>query len=89
MGSLSSRPKAPPPPKTVVYTIPAPVYPSYPPPPAAPENPAPGGGENPAQPSGAAGLLERRRGVFSTVLTGFRGLLGDTVSGQRKTLLGE
>lgn len=34
-------------------------------------------------------LLERRRGGFSTVLTSFRGLLNDTVSGARKTLLGE
>lgn len=34
-------------------------------------------------------LLERRRGAFSTVLTSFRGLLNGTVSGARKTLLGE
>lgn len=34
-------------------------------------------------------LLERRRGRLGTVLTSFRGLLNDTVSGARKTLLGE
>lgn len=36
-------------------------------------------------------LLERSRGVLSTVVTGFRGLLSDTNSNtpQRKTLLGE
>ena len=35
-------------------------------------------------------LLQRSRGVFSTVLTGFRGLLGDSIlAAPRKTLLGE
>lgn len=36
-------------------------------------------------------LLERSRGVLSTVVTGFRGLLSDTNNNvpQRKTLLGE
>lgn len=36
-------------------------------------------------------LLERSRGVLSTVVTGFRGLLsdGNNTTPQRKTLLGE
>lgn len=35
-------------------------------------------------------LLSRSRGKISTVLTGFRGVLSDTVNGgDRKTLLGE
>lgn len=35
-------------------------------------------------------LLSRSRGTFSTILTGFRGLLSQTVSpAPRKTLLGE
>lgn len=37
-----------------------------------------------------AGLLSRSRGVLSTVLTGFRGVLSDSGNKpQRKTLLGE
>lgn len=38
----------------------------------------------------SAGLLNRSRGVLSTVLTGFRGVLSDgDRTRQRKTLLGE
>lgn len=40
----------------------------------------------------ATGLLDRSRGVFGTVLTGFRGVLADKAQStqkQRKTLLGE
>lgn len=37
----------------------------------------------------SAGLLDRRRGVLGTVLTGFRGLLNQGVTAARKTLLGE
>lgn len=36
-----------------------------------------------------AGLLDRRRGVLSTVVTGFRGLLTPQTAAPRKTLLGE
>jgi hypothetical protein len=34
-------------------------------------------------------LLERNRGAYGTVLTGFRGLLGQNTATARKTLLGE
>ena len=49
---------------------------------------------NAADSSTAAGLqtknlLDRSRGVLSTVLTGFRGVLNDTTTPQRKSLLGE
>ena len=36
-----------------------------------------------------AGLLDRRRGVLGTVLTGVRGLLNQGATAARKTLLGE
>jgi hypothetical protein len=38
----------------------------------------------------AAGLLDRSRGILSTVMTGFRGILDDSIApSARKTLLGE
>jgi hypothetical protein len=36
-----------------------------------------------------AGLLDRRRGILGTVLTGFRGILAQGAGAARKTLLGE
>ncbi len=87
MGSLASHPKVPSQPQYVpVYYTPAP-------------NPAP----TPTMPTGQseepsgeeittrrnANLLERSRGVLSTVLTGFRGVLSQTNTQPRKTLLGE
>lgn len=94
MGSLASRPKAP----SVARTVYMPVYtPAAP----APVNPLPTGQvdapvntsaateEDQASSRRAASLLERRRGVLSTVLTGFRGILSQTATEPRKTLLGE
>lgn len=92
MGSLASRPKTP-----AVQTVYMPVYT---PPPSTPPSSAPpvsGPEDAPATPSAeeqvaarrSASLLDRRRGVLSTVLTGFRGLLNQTAATPRKTLLGE
>lgn len=86
MGSLASRPKVP----SVQYV---PVY--YPP--STPATPLPTGQDNAAaEPDNEetaarrnAGLLERSRGVLSTVMTGFRGVLSQTNTQPRKTLLGE
>jgi hypothetical protein len=92
MGSLASRPNVP-----AVQTVYMPVYTPSPSSPAAilptgQENTAAdapsASGENAAA-QRTASLLERRRGVLSTVLTGFRGLLNQTVTPQRKSLLGE
>ncbi len=93
MGSLTSRPKVPAAPKTVfvpVASSPAPT--SSPsvnsvalPPSTPPDTPQ----EQTAESPHSTSLLERRRGVLSTVLTGFRGILTQTSAPQRKTLLGE
>lgn len=55
-----------------------------------------GSNENAAQTGGEApkevrenNLLRRSRGRLSTVVTGFKGILSDTTSRQRKSLLGE
>ena len=89
MGSLTSRPKAPPrpaPPTSYVMTVPS--YSPPPPPAPAPEkSPDPAAAEKSKAVS--AGLLERRRGILSTVLTGFRGVLDPRPAAARKTLLGE
>ncbi|MBI2234342.1 MAG: hypothetical protein HYU57_05035 [Micavibrio aeruginosavorus] len=90
MGSLASRPKVP-----AVQTVYMPVYtpppPSSAPPETGPEDSAaapPAGDQAAARRSES--LLDRRRGVLSTVLTGFRGLLNQTTAATpRKTLLGE
>lgn len=99
MGSITSKPSAPPAQQPVVisYNYPAPVAPApvtaVPAPPPAPATPAPandsGASEQAKGEARAAGLLDRRRGVLGTVLTGFRGLLNQGVSNARKTLLGE
>jgi hypothetical protein len=85
MGSLASRPKAPSAPQ-VVY-IPQPVYTSAPPP-AGSNTPAPTPKENAAQ-ARTQNLLQRNRGIFGTVLTGFRGFLNQSQNNTRKSLLGE
>jgi len=93
MGSLASRPKVPdvqpvqyvyvPTPSATITTITKPA-----------ETPPGGGTTTPTDEEAQAharnaNLLERRRGRLGTVLTSFRGLLNDTMSGARKTLLGE
>ncbi len=106
MGSFSSRPDIPQQPAPVKYVyVQTPVYTPAPSPssPSA-QTPPPassGGTANPAAPAEptddevqerarGASLLDRRRGRLSTILTGFRGLLTDTIDAlPRKTLLGE
>lgn len=91
MGSLASRPKVPAPKPLPVYM--APPLPPMPAPvvntPTPPSAVTPSDEERQAEARSMA-LLDRRRGAFSTVLTGFRGLLNTSnSSAQRKTLLGE
>ena len=105
MGSITSTPRLPVvQPQPVYIQAPAPVTAPVYTPPSSITAPASGGASGgtasatpadiaaAATPQGArsAGLLERSRGIFSTVLTGFRGLLNDTPgAAPRKTLLGE
>ena len=89
MGSIASHPKIP----AAAQTVYVPVY--------TPAATATTAATQAEQPSGNApdtstaanvqnsNLLERSRGVLSTVLTGFRGILSETNTPQRKTLLGE
>ena len=98
MGSLTSRPKIPAAPKPVVISVPAPA--ATPSPAAVTNISTPAGNSVPDAPEPTdeqvqeearkSNLLSRSRGAFSTVLTGFRGILSDSngTSG-RKTLLGE
>ncbi|QQG36025.1 MAG: hypothetical protein HYS17_11080 [Micavibrio aeruginosavorus] len=93
MGSLSSRPKAPDAaPIQYVYmpatTATAPSVSTSSAASVPSTAPTPGDEDVKAQ-ARASNLLERRRGRLGTVLTSFRGLLGDSLSGARKTLLGE
>ena len=87
MGSLASRPSIP-----AVQAVYTPVYmpstPSTPEPmPAVPVAPTE---DDQASTRRTASLLERNRGVFSTVLTSFRGILSQNKTpSPRKTLLGE
>jgi len=97
MGSITSKPSAPAAQQPVVisYNYPAPVAAPVTSAPVTPTTPTPandtGGGtsEEAKGEARAAGLLDRRRGVLGTVLTGFRGLLNQGVNTARKTLLGE
>lgn len=100
MGSITSKPSAPAAQQPVVisYNYPAPVTAPVATSPVAQTpvtTPAPAndGGtpvsEDAKGEARAAGLLDRRRGVLGTVLTGFRGLLNQGVNTARKTLLGE
>jgi hypothetical protein len=87
MGSLFSSPKPAP-----VY-IPQPVYVPTPAP-ATPvtTTPAPAEDEDTktsAEKARSAGLLERSRGILSTVLTGFDGILTKSTVPHGKSLLGE
>lgn len=100
MGSLASKPKAPAVrQQPVIITVPsvastptvtqsASVPPSSS---AAPSRDAPEQSEETLQAQArGAGLLSRKRGSLSTILTGFRGILSDSgTTSQRKTLLGE
>jgi hypothetical protein len=86
MGSLFSSPKPAP-----VY-IPQPVYvpaPAPVTPPAAATPPPADGEKTPAEKARSAGLLERSRGILSTVLTGFDGILTKSTVARGKSLLGE
>lgn len=90
MGSLASRPKVPDvQPVQYVYVPPASsVTTSTPKSSNTPITETPSDSDVQAS-ARTSNLLERRRGRLGTVLTSFRGLLNDTVSGARKTLLGE
>jgi hypothetical protein len=58
--------------------------------PSEPSTPATPTPEQQADDARRKGLLERDRGRFGTIQTGFKGLLGlADMFGQRKTLLGE
>jgi hypothetical protein len=88
MGSLASHPKVP------AQTQYVPVYYTALTTPSVPTGQTDTGNE--AVPNNEetaarrnANLLERSRGVLSTVLTGFRGVLSQTSTQPRKTLLGE
>ncbi len=92
MGSLASRPKVPDAQPVQYVYVPASTYTA----PASTSDTSGGTTTPPAATDAevqasarSANLLERRRGRLGTVLTSFRGLLNDTVSGARKTLLGE
>lgn len=86
MGSIASRPKAPAQ-QQIVYYVPQPAPPS-----SSGESPNPAATPTPEQlaaESRAQNLLQRSRGIFGTVLTGFRGFLGTSQNSTRKSLLGE
>ena len=87
MGSLASRPKTPAVQPVQYVYMPASSYSSS----SAAATPASAAPSDDNVQTGARNqnLLERRRGRLGTVLTGFRGLLNDTMGGARKTLLGE
>lgn len=94
MGSLASRPKAPETPSVQYVYVPSlpaasSVTASASPGTLAPAPSAVPDDDDIKADARASNLLERRRGRLSTVLTSFRGLLGDGLSGARKTLLGE
>ncbi len=103
MGSITSRPKAPSVPQPQIIYVPAAAPVSAPPPVATTgssatqtETDTPAGGtDTPTPEEEQAGqrvesLLQRRRGRFGTILTGFRGILSPSdAMPQRKTLLGE
>lgn len=100
MGSIASHPKVP----SAASTVYVPVYSPAPATTTATTSTTTGattssasdtagGGTGAGSTSTAASktssLLDRSRGVFSTVLTGFRGVLSDSKTPQRKNLLGE
>ena len=89
MGSLTSRPKTPSTSSVQTVYVPTPVATPVTQTPDTPSDTT----TDPAPTPEAArqqSLLDRSRGRLSTVLTGFRGILDDTVRASgRKTLLGE
>lgn len=91
MGSMSSRPTAPAAaaPTVVYYNVPSYTPPAAPVTDTTPDSAA--AAESAKAEARSMGLLNRSRGVFSTVLTGFRGILSqpNDTGAQRKTLLGE
>ncbi len=96
MGSLTSRPELPQAQQPVIITMPSVPLPS--PSPQGGEGRGEGGMESEGQESSSnssqamreENLLQRSRGALSTVLTGFSGILSQTVApSARKTLLGE
>ncbi len=94
MGSLASRPKVPDVQPVQYVYVPSVTSASSTTPTTPTEIPAGGNTTTPTDEEVQASarnqnLLERRRGRLGTVLTSFRGLLNDTMSGARKTLLGE
>lgn len=96
MGSLASRPQIP---RTVQQPVYIPVSSPVSSNPSVTPVPAGGGNDPVAPPANLAdvaaqarelGLLSRSRGSLSTILTGFRGILGNSgATSPRKTLLGE
>ncbi len=88
MGDITGRPKAPAP--QVVYV---PQYVTTPPTTANTQNNTQVNENETPQPSESEqrekSLLTRARSRIGTILTGFRGILAPSESGQRKTLLGE
>lgn len=91
MGSLTSRPKSVSGQPQIVFVPPsAPSSSSGASSEAASQNIESGAQADNASEARANSLLQRNRGRFGTVQTGFRGLLGlISDSGKRKTLLGE
>lgn len=98
MGSLTSTPSAPAQPQVVYVPAPGPVSTANSAAQNGADTPSASGGEGQGafseeerQAARARSLLERSRGRFGTIRTGFRGLLGLAAGadGQRKTLLGE
>ena len=89
MGSLASRPNVPAPQPQVVFVQPPASQNTSGTPPAN-ETPTERSQEQTESESRRQNLLGRERSRFGTVLTGFRGLLGQSDNTvQRKTLLGE
>ncbi len=89
MGSLASRPKAPKIPTQVAYYAPSTPSPTATLAGQTAAPTVPDDNDLAAQVRGL-GLLSRSRGNLSTILTGFRGILGQNATApQRKTLLGE
>ena len=101
MGSLFSSPKpvAVAVPQPYYVTVPQPQPVTTPAPSSSSTTPSDsgsgtsGGGTTPSTPVPAtasqAGLLDRSRGILSTVLTGFDGILTNATTPQGKSLLGE
>lgn len=88
MGSFASRPKTPSVQYVPVYT-PTPTTTTPPPSTGTDTGTTTPTDDETRSAQRAASLLERGRGRLSTIATGFRGLLSQGDTPQRKTLLGE